>query len=95
VRFNVDAEVTRVETSDDMRAIFSYDVIMDAIKMILSGGHIAMVETIAERLAETVLLHERVRRVTVQVEKLDVAPGAVGVKIQREQHAASRRSVPG
>jgi dihydroneopterin aldolase len=95
VRFNVEAEVTRVETSDDMRAIFSYAVIMDAIKLILSGGHIAMVETIAERLAETVLLHERVRRVTVQVEKLDVATCAVGVKIQREQHAASRRSAPG
>ncbi|WP_457795925.1 (5-formylfuran-3-yl)methyl phosphate synthase [Methylocystis sp. S23] len=94
VRFNVDAEVSRVEVSDDMRAVFSYDVIMDAIKMILSGGHIAMVETIAERLAESVLLHERVRSVTVQVEKLDVAPGAVGVKIRRERHADSRRATP-
>ncbi|PPD42901.1 MAG: dihydroneopterin aldolase [Methylocystis sp.] len=94
VRFNVDADVTRVEISDDMRAVFSYDVIMDAIKMILAGGHIAMVETIAERLAETVLLHERVRSVTVQVEKLDVAPGAVGVKIRRERHADSRRAPP-
>ena len=46
-----------------------------------------MVETIAERLAESVLLHERVRAVKVQVEKLDVAPGAVGVKIRRERHA--------
>ncbi len=95
VRFNVDAEVTRIEVSDDMRAVFSYDVIMDAIKMILAGGHIAMVETIAERLAETVLLHERVRAVTVQVEKLDVAPGTVGVKIRRERHAHARRSAPG
>jgi FolB domain-containing protein len=94
VRFNVDAEVTRLETSDDMRAVFSYDVIMDAIKMILAGGHIAMVETIAERLAETVLLHERVRRVTVQVEKLDVAPGAVGVKIRRERAPAHARRAP-
>lgn len=90
VRFNVDAEVSRIEVSDDMRAVFSYDVIMDAIKMILSGGHIAMVETIAERLAEGVLLHERVRSVTVQVEKLDVAPGAVGVKIRRERHDSRR-----
>ncbi len=95
VRFNVEAEVTRIETSDDMRAVFSYDVIMDAIKMILAGGHIALVETIAERLAETVLLHERVRAVTVQVEKLDVAPGAVGVKIFRERHAGPRQAGPG
>ena len=85
VRFNVEAEVARVDILDDMRSVFSYDVIMDAIKMILSGGHIALVETIAERLAESVLLHERVRSVVVQVEKLDVAPGTVGVKIRRER----------
>lgn len=94
VRFNVDVEVSRANVTDDMRSIFSYDVIMDAIKMILSGGHIAMVETIAELLAESVLLHERVKSVTVQVEKLDVAPGAVGVKIRRERSANGRaRSV--
>jgi dihydroneopterin aldolase len=58
---------------------------MDAIKVILGGGHIALVETIAERLAESVLLHERVRVVSVQVEKLDVAPGVVGVRIRRER----------
>lgn len=85
VRFNVEADVRRANGGDDMRSIFSYDVIMDAIKMILAAGHIDLVETIAERLAESVLLHERVRAVTVQVEKLDVAPGAVGVKIRRER----------
>ncbi len=83
VRFNVDADVARANGSDDMRSVFSYDVIMDAIKMILASGHIELAETIAERLAESVLLHSRVRGVTVQVEKLDVAPGAVGVKIRR------------
>jgi len=95
VRFNVEAEVTRVNGSDDMRSIFSYDVIMDAIKMILASGHIELVETIAERLAESVLLHERVRSVTVQVEKLDVAPGAVGVRIRRARaHEEARRLQP-
>ncbi len=95
VRFNVEAEVARVNGCDDMRSIFSYDVIMDAIKMILAGGHIELVETIAERLAESVLLHERVRSVTVQVEKLDVAPGAVGVRIRRARaHEEARRLQP-
>ena len=95
VRFNVEAEVTRINGADDMRSVFSYDVIMDAIRMILAGGHIELVETIAERLAESVLLHERVRAVAVQVEKLDVAPGAVGVRIRRERaHADARRVEP-
>ncbi|HEY8064333.1 MAG TPA: (5-formylfuran-3-yl)methyl phosphate synthase [Methylosinus sp.] len=92
VRFNVDVDVTRVSVSgDDMRNVFSYDVIMDAIKMILASGHIELVETIAERLAELVLRHERVQGVNVQVEKLDVAPGAVGVRIRRERQAETAK----
>jgi len=92
VRFNVDVDVTRVSAGgDDMRNVFSYDVIMDAIKMILASGHIEMVETIAERLAELVLRHERVQGVNVQVEKLDVAPGAVGVRIRRERQAETAK----
>ncbi|MGA8169646.1 MAG: (5-formylfuran-3-yl)methyl phosphate synthase [Methylocystis sp.] len=90
VRFNVDVEVYRITGPDDMRMAFSYDVIMDAIKMILAAGHIELVETIAERLAESVLLHERVHAVGVEVEKLDVvAPGSVGVRIRRERAAPS------
>ncbi|PWB83616.1 MAG: dihydroneopterin aldolase [Methylocystaceae bacterium] len=85
VRFNVEADVSRATGADDMRSIFSYDVVIDAIKMILASGHIDLVETIAERLADKVLQHERVQGVTVQVEKLDVAPGAVGVRIRREK----------
>jgi len=86
VRFNVDVDVASVSGPDDMRSAFSYDVVMDAIKILLAAGHFELVETLAERLAESVLLHERVRAVTVQVEKLDVVPpGSVGVKIRRER----------
>jgi dihydroneopterin aldolase len=90
VRFNVDVEVYRIAGPDDMRVAFSYDVIMDAIKIILAAGHIELVETIAERLADSVLSHERVHAVGVEVEKLDVvAPGSVGVRIRREHAAPS------
>jgi dihydroneopterin aldolase len=90
VRFSVDVEVYRIAGPDDMRVAFSYDVIMDAIKIILAAGHIELVETIAERLAESVLLHERVHAIGVEVEKLDVAaPGSVGVRIRRERAASS------
>jgi (5-formylfuran-3-yl)methyl phosphate synthase len=90
VRFNADVEVSRVTGPDDMRMVFSYDVIMDAIKIILAAGHIELVETIAERLAESVLLHERARAVTIEIAKLDVAPQAsVGVRIRRERSAVS------
>jgi dihydroneopterin aldolase len=96
VRFNVDVEVARVAGPDDMRGVFSYDVVMDAIKMILASGHVELVETMAERLAASILPHERVRAVTVQIEKLDVAPGAVGVRIRRERppETANARHLP-
>ncbi len=44
--------------------------------MIVAEEHIALVETLAERVAALVLEHPRVARVTVRVEKLDISPEA-------------------
>ena len=88
VRFNVDVTVTRPgHTAEDMRDVFSYDVIMDGIRIIVASGHIPLVETLAERVAASILTHARVVGVTVRVEKLDVGPGGVGVEIKRERQA--------
>ena len=89
VRFNVDVEVLRPShPTADMRDVFSYDVITDGIRMIVAQEHIALLETLAERVAALVLAHARVSSITVRVEKLDVGPGAVGVEIRRERPAA-------
>ena len=85
VVFNVQAEVRRAIHADDMRAIFSYDVIMDAIRLVVGRGHVDFVETLAEGVAEIILSHARVEHVQVRVEKLDVISGAVGVEIRRER----------
>jgi FolB domain-containing protein len=88
VRFNVDVEIRRNHSrADDMRGIFSYDLIMDAIRIILDRGHIDLIETIANELADRLLYHGSVLRVKVRVEKLDVVSGAVGVEIRRERSA--------
>jgi (5-formylfuran-3-yl)methyl phosphate synthase len=84
VRFNIDASVRRVDAhADDMRAIFSYDVILDAIRLVTGRGHTDFLETIAEDVAALVLKHPSVANVRVRVEKLDVVPGAIGVEIRR------------
>ena len=84
VRFNVEASVRWVDAHvDDMRAIFSYDVILDAIRLVTGRGHIDFLETIAEEVAALVLKHPRVANVRVRVEKLDVVSGAIGVEIAR------------
>ncbi len=86
VRFNIDVDVARARMrSDDMRDIFSYDLIVDAIKIITGRGHIELIETLAREIADSVLSHSSAVSVRVRVEKLDVIHGAVGVEIRRER----------
>lgn len=84
VRFSVTADVARISVNpEDMRHIFSYDLIIDGIRRLAALGHVDLVETLAERIAAFILAYPRVSRVMVRVEKLDLGPGAVGVEIER------------
>jgi (5-formylfuran-3-yl)methyl phosphate synthase len=92
VRFNVDVFVGRTERpAEDMRDVFSYDVIIDGIRMIVAQGHVALTEMLAEWIAALLLSHARVMAVVVRVEKLEVGPGGVGVEIRRERGAEVAR----
>ncbi len=86
VRFNIDVDVQRMERRfDDMRGVFSYDVIIDAIKIILGRGHVDLIETLASALADEILRYPCAVRACVRVEKLDVVHGTVGLEIRRER----------
>jgi dihydroneopterin aldolase len=88
VRFSVDVRVLRAGHSpEDMRDVFSYDIITDSIRMIVAQAHIPLVEMLAERIAAVLLAHPRVTSATVRVEKLNLGPGGVGVEIIRERPA--------
>ena len=88
VRFNVDVRMLRsAQAAEDMRDVFSYDLITDSIRMIAAREHIGLVETFAEHIAAAVLRHPRVASVTVRVEKLEVGSGSVGVEIVRDRPA--------
>lgn len=90
VRFNVDVGILRAaQAAEDIRDVFSYDVILDGIRMVASHEHIALVETLAERIAALILAQHRAVSVTIRIEKLDVGPGAVGVEIVRKRSAES------
>ncbi len=89
VRFDVSADVLRVtERPEDMRHVFSYDIIMDGIRAIVARGHVELSETLAEQVAALVLENPRVVRVVVRVEKLELGPGGVGVEIERKRAAS-------
>jgi dihydroneopterin aldolase len=92
LRFDVIADVRRPATAtDDLRNIVSYDLIIDAIERLVGLGHVDLLETLAERLAEEMLRHDQVIRMTVRVEKPDMARGTVGVEIVRSRAEESAK----
>jgi dihydroneopterin aldolase len=61
----------------------NYETILQAAQAIAAKGHIALVETFAERLARACLADPRVTRARVRVEKpLALAPHAVGAGVE-------------
>jgi dihydroneopterin aldolase len=85
VRFNVEARIYRGDrVAEDMGDVFSYDLIKDSIRMVAAQEHIALIETLAERIAALILTYPRVASVSVRIEKLDIG---AGVEIVRERRA--------
>ncbi|MBC7907723.1 MAG: dihydroneopterin aldolase [Rhodospirillaceae bacterium] len=89
VRVNVDMAVYEQAgpLSDDIANVVSYEDVIEGIKRMLADGHINLVETLAEKIAELCLVDARVKSVRVRVEKLDVYAEAasVGIEIERRQ----------
>jgi dihydroneopterin aldolase len=94
VRINIDLSVLDEGGSglsrgtvgaDNLARVVDYEAIVIRAREIVGSGHVQLVETLAERLAEACLADERVRLARVRVEKLDVFPdaAAVGVEIER------------
>ncbi len=71
--------------ADDLTRVVDYDTVINAVREIIASGHVQLVETLAERVAEACLRDMRVRVARVTVEKLDVFQDAasVGVEIER------------
>lgn len=85
VCFNVVVEVLPVGTdvSDDVDRILSYDRVTEAIAYELAAERLNLLETLAARVADRILLEPQAKRVFVRIEKLDRGPGALGVEIVR------------
>lgn len=87
VRINVDMSVLEQAgpLCDDIANVVSYEDVIDGIKAMLAKGHINLVETLAEKIADLCLTDERVETARIRVEKLDVYAEAasVGIEIER------------
>jgi dihydroneopterin aldolase len=89
--FNVVVEVRPHDSDlgDDVDRILSYDKVTEAIAAELAAERLNLLETLAERVAERVLLEPLAMRVFIRIEKLDRGPGALGVEIVRARKPAA------
>lgn len=87
VRINIVLEVAAnpAPLSDDLSHVVSYEGIIDSIKSLAAAGHMNLVETMAERIAQICLKSPLARRARVRVEKLDIEPDAAGVGVEIER----------
>lgn len=83
--FNVVVEVQPLTgpIDDDVDRILSYDRVTEAIAAELADERLNLLETLAERVAERILLEPQAMKAFVRIEKLDRGPGALGVEIVR------------
>jgi len=96
VRFTVEVSLfpSPRTVDDQIEETVSYDYIVDAIKTVTGQGHINLLETLAERIADECLADRRAAKVHLLVEKLDRLEGAsLCVEIERLQPAAYEANV--
>ena len=87
VRINVDLWIEENPTpiDDDIVNVVSYEDIVSGIESYLGRGHINLIETAAEGIAELCLENRRVVRARVRFEKLDVFSNVAGVGVEFER----------
>lgn len=89
VRFNIDMRVQAPmgPLDDNLTNVLSYDTVIADIRQLTERGHINLVETLAEQVAECCLADPRVTEVRLAIEKLEIEPaaGGVGIEIERRR----------
>jgi 7,8-dihydroneopterin aldolase/epimerase/oxygenase len=83
---NIDLSVKEAPTmADEISHVVSYEIIAQKVDAIVAEGHVNLVETLCEKIAQSCLKDKRVMAARVRVEKPDIIPNArsVGVEIER------------
>lgn len=91
VRINVDLSVQEGEThhGDDIGRVVCYNEVVTGIEAIIAAGHINLVETLAEQIAEMALNFDDVICSRVRVEKLAAIEKAASVGVEIERYKTS------
>ena len=87
IRINVDLAV-KEEThpiSDSLQNVVDYEKVVKEIQHIVSKGHLKLVETLAELIAEACLQDQRILTARIRIEKLQAIDEARGVGVEIER----------
>ena len=81
----IDLDVEVIEPSDRLEDVVCYNKLTQGVKAIIAEGHIKLVETLAERVADLALSNPMAISVRVRIEKPRAIPeaSAAGVEIER------------
>ncbi|MBI1384800.1 MAG: dihydroneopterin aldolase [Rhizobiales bacterium] len=73
--------------NDEIHGVVCYEKVVNRVRDICASGHVNLVETLAERVAESCLNDTRVEAVRVRIEKPNAIPDcrSVGIEIERLQ----------
>jgi dihydroneopterin aldolase len=88
IRINLDLAVKENMTAnkDRLADVVSYEEIADGVRKLIASGHVNLVETLAQQIADICFSHQRVQTVRVRVEKLAVFEDAVSAGVEIERH---------
>ncbi|MBW4090965.1 MAG: dihydroneopterin aldolase [Proteobacteria bacterium] len=73
---------------DVLSRVVDYEVLADRVRALVAAGHVFLVETLAERIAEACLIDRRVLLARVRVEKLAVFADAASAGVEIERRAS-------
>jgi 7,8-dihydroneopterin aldolase/epimerase/oxygenase len=73
--------------TDDIGHVVSYEIMVKKVEAIIADGHVNLVETLCEKIAQACLTDKRTLAARVRVEKPDIIANAksVGVEIERSR----------
>ena len=92
-RVQINVELTCLEhplINDDVDNVVCYATAVMGIKAVVADGHINLVETLADRVADVCLSDHRVLSAKIRIDKLDVFKEAYSVGVEIERSRAGR-----
>ena len=87
LNISISAKDNIKKENNDISQFVSYEDIINKIKKVLSLGHIPLLETMADKIADECLKNKKISLIKIRIEKLDIFKDAesVGIKIIRKQ----------